>query len=1198
MKKNIFKSKVNNNCIKSLICSVISLFSIGISAQNYQQAWTKGPIAGMDSTVPVQLATDSFGNTILAGSFSTTMTIGTTLLTSSGLNDIFIIKYSYNGTIIWAKKAGGSGNEIVKSITTDANDNIYLAGSFASTTFTSDAIALTKNGGDNLFVEKLDSNGSTLWAKTALAIGNEAVNALKADGSGNVYIAGTFKSSNITLGSTTLTNSGGTDVFIAKLDINGNVIWAKNNSNGIDDEFVTSLNIDSENNIYVAGQFTSTTFTIDNKQQTNTQPDGNSTSYFGDGYLAKLGPDGTVQWLKAINGSKSEGIYAMATDSMGNIVLTGYSMSDSIAVKNSDTETISVSNPNGFMIKFNNAGSALWAKNYINLNANNTRGNSGSNDYFPAAIWIDKNNYIYTALNKPTPSFDTVIAKFTATGSSIPYSFNLPINNLRGQFSPNLFNTSALVVDEFGIALATFSSTINTYRFIKPFCGSINQLPSGFNWYANASGGTALDLNISISTTTESSTTFYGARVLNGAEDQNRIPFTFTLQSNLYYRDDDGDGYGDASNTAESCEYSPPAGYSYFGNDCDDTNSLQWSISYLYPDSDSDGYGDHNSNPIVSCGPQSGYVDNHDDCDDSNTNLHGAYYFADPDGDGYVTSSESLICTDNNEPAFSAPEGYISSNELFTMYPSYPYDPHYLDCDNNNANINPGNSESYFDGLDQDCNGYVDDAKITTNAITSNTSMISCESVSGTQGYRFKVRLTSTGSEFIYTSTTNSFKLSQMGANLYSINENYAISVALKNQGVWQNYGSEKSISTYIASNVIANQCSATVPSLGNYIVNIDKITDAVSYNIWINNGESNYFISTVNSFFNFNVIPVDFKKQASKFYITVETKGKNGIVYNGATCKLMVPVPIKNSVNDSPNITKIQQYYCGTTLASTSTLIKAYPITGATSYRFKVIGSFGSIVQESTNYTFRLTQIAGFTPAVDTSYDICVALFKNGAWGDYGESCTVSTPAPYVPPTPTPKPQSLKIIVSQCGKTINYLTTRIYSTVLYGVTMNSFTFEVTNTSSNAVVTYTTPNRYFTLKSLPNNFGQLGVTYAVKVSGVSASGTTYPYSDSCQITTPAPIAKLDPNTEVGDDIFVIKAFPNPCTDFFSIEFESSSNEMVTVKLFDMIGRQLEERMIKANEVSIQKFGANYPTGMYTIVITQNHIVKNLKLIKK
>lgn len=1202
MKKNdflrppIFYLKLKSN----LFFLILFFISLNSFAQNYGSSWTKTHLNGMNGMLPVQIASDSFGNTIEVGAFNATITVGTNQLVNSGTattNDIFIIKYNYQGDIVWSKKIGGTGNETINSITTDANDNIYLAGSFGSTTLNLDAVNLSKTGGDNLFVAKLNNNGTTVWAKTATATGTESATAIKTDLAGNVYFGGTFKDSTITFGNTILNNGGGTDIFVAKLDSSGNIVWAKNNSNGVEDDYLSCLVLDSDNNIYLAGDFNSTKIKIGASEVNNTEADAGTASTFGDGFIAKLDTDGNDLWIKTITGSKSEGVYDMAIDSNGALILSGYSLSPSLS---SGQSTITGSK--GYLTKLDRTtGNTTW----LIGNTVMTYGYLGDeSELFPKAIAVDRNNEIYVVIDKDTPDFDSKVIRIAANGTL--KAFGLPYFDYSSYYGYNNYynklSSNSIVVNDFGISIVTFNNSINTYKFTKSFCGNVSELPSGFNWYTQAEGGTALDLYSSLNaTSTPTNTTYYGARVVNGVENPQRIAYSFLINTNVFYRDADNDGYVNLNETTTSCSYTPPSGYKNYGyQDCNDNDPTKTISIALYPDTDNDGYGDHAANYTISCGPLAGYVTNNDDCDDTNANLHGAYYFADSDGDGYVTGDKILMCTDNNDPAYAAPPGYIAATYMFEQY-SYPSNPHYADCNNQNPNINPGVQETYFNTIDDDCNGYIDDAKIITETITSNTSLISCTLVNGAQAYRFKVRfLLSNNPELTVSKTTNSFSLSQIG-NKYSINEIYGISVALKKDGIWQDYGVEKRIDTQISTEVVSEQCGATITSLGNYVVNYTKIINAVGYQVWINNGKSNFSIYTTNNYFNFNSVPADFKKNNSKFAITIQTKGKNGVFYSGATCRLVVPIPIRNTATDGPSgitppsSTSIQTSQCDSTIASLSTPIYATAVTGATLYRFTISGAFGNITSQSSNRFIRLNQITGFTPELSTTYNITVAVFK-GVWSAEGTSCSITTPAPIIPPTPaTP---TVKIINNQCGHTITYLNSKIYSTLINKVTLTSFTFEITNNTTNETITYTTANRYFIMKELPvAGFGQYSTSYTIKVKA-SSNTTEYPFGDSCVVSTPAaPLAKSDATPFENRDVTAY-GYPNPFAKSFTLGFNSNRSENVQIHIYDLMGREIESRTVKVDEISNEQFGDNYPSGIYLISLTQNEETQIIKMIKK
>ena len=144
------------------------------------------------------ISTDANGNSYVTGVFAShTLTFNSTTLTKAGGNfDIFIAKYDATGNLLWAKGAPGNSDDYGQSITTDANGNAYITGQFGGTVYPLDSIIFDSitlfnvPNRNSLFIAKYDSMGKVLWAKS---VGGYSVGeTIRADGSGNVYIAGHF----------------------------------------------------------------------------------------------------------------------------------------------------------------------------------------------------------------------------------------------------------------------------------------------------------------------------------------------------------------------------------------------------------------------------------------------------------------------------------------------------------------------------------------------------------------------------------------------------------------------------------------------------------------------------------------------------------------------------------------------------------------------------------------------------------------------------------------------------------------------------------------------------------------------------------------------------------------------------------------------------------------------------------------------
>jgi len=150
----------------------------------------------------------------------------------------------------------------------------------------------------------------------------------------------------------------------------------------------------------------------------------------------------------------------------------------------------------------------------------------------------------------------------------------------------------------------------------------------------------------------------------------------------VWYADSDGDGFGDDSNPLIQCLQ--PSGYVLDNTDCDDTDANINPNTIWYADSDGDGFGD-DSNPIIQCLQPSGYILDNTDCDDTDANINpNTVWYADSDGDGFGDDSNPIIqCLQ--------PSGYILDN---------------TDCDDTDASISPEASDTPDNGIDEDCDGF------------------------------------------------------------------------------------------------------------------------------------------------------------------------------------------------------------------------------------------------------------------------------------------------------------------------------------------------------------------------------------------------------------------------------------------------------------------------------------------------------------
>jgi len=305
--------------------------------------WAKSA-SGISFDYPNDVTTDVNGNIYLVGiSNSSSLTFGTTTFNNKGG---FILKYDAQGNEIWAKSISGTVNGIV----TDINGNIYVAGGFTDSTILLGSNNLVNNGMTDFFVLKYDNNGNVLWAKSNGGTSYEYINKISIDSIGNIYITGEFGQS-LTFGTTTLISSGFRDIFIAKYDNSGNIIWS-NSFGGNDSEYVHNISTDFNGNTYVIGDFYSAVLTVGTTSLININ---NS-----DLFIVKYDSIGDLAWAKSAGGSQSDYARGVTIDNYGNSYIAGYFSSPTI---NFDTTYFNNSGSyNVFITKYNSLGDVIWVK--------------------------------------------------------------------------------------------------------------------------------------------------------------------------------------------------------------------------------------------------------------------------------------------------------------------------------------------------------------------------------------------------------------------------------------------------------------------------------------------------------------------------------------------------------------------------------------------------------------------------------------------------------------------------------------------------------------------------------------------------------------------------------------------------------------------------------------------------------------------
>lgn len=304
---------------RQTISFIIILLVLLSSGDLRSQYWAQ-QLGGNEVDEVMDMARDASGNLYTAGYFTNQVDFGTSINHSSasfGIPDIFIQKSNTSGTVLWATKAGGVGSDRALSIALDASGNSYITGFyFGQATFGTITLSAV-SGGKDCFIAKLDASGNFVWAVSCGGSLADIGNGISVDPSGNIFVGGQFEGT-ATFGSQSYssmvnpnTNLPSIDIFISKLDNNGNFLWTKHGAAEYTDRALDVV-CNNSGEAYICGQFSDTI------QFTNTYNNQVMNSI----WLMKVDAAGNELWFRRASGTYSIA-YSLALDASQNVYMTG-----------------------------------------------------------------------------------------------------------------------------------------------------------------------------------------------------------------------------------------------------------------------------------------------------------------------------------------------------------------------------------------------------------------------------------------------------------------------------------------------------------------------------------------------------------------------------------------------------------------------------------------------------------------------------------------------------------------------------------------------------------------------------------------------------------------------------------------------------------------------------------------------------------
>ena len=304
-----------------------------------------------NSAAGITLDWDNFP--IITGWFAETIHFGDVALESRGSYDMFVARYNSEGEVIWAKSAGGEGDDYGNRLTTNLENDVLVSGSFRYTAHFGESTTITSEGNRDIFIANYANTGNFHWVKKAGGEGEDRAYDIVSNDDGATYFTGVFNGKAF-FGEHDVMSNSFLSTYIAKMDAGGNFLWVNKGTGGANDYARGfGISMDSEGYVYgngtFSGRLTYSDYTVE----------ASGGEYDFDAYIVKYNHEGVLQWLRKAGGYGNDQGMDLFTDSDGNSFVTGFFSGEASF---GDHYLESTGKSDVFIAKYNWAGEVVWAK--------------------------------------------------------------------------------------------------------------------------------------------------------------------------------------------------------------------------------------------------------------------------------------------------------------------------------------------------------------------------------------------------------------------------------------------------------------------------------------------------------------------------------------------------------------------------------------------------------------------------------------------------------------------------------------------------------------------------------------------------------------------------------------------------------------------------------------------------------------------
>lgn len=266
-----------------------------------------------DDTWSYGIAIDAQDRIYVTGSYYGNEDFGNgVVLPSGGLDDIFLARFDTSGTCLWARRAGGGGADEARDVVVDDAGRIYIAGRAGGTTITFGTVSIPNPSNfRQVVVACYDSTGTVQWAKASSGTGQSKTAQGISTANGKLYITGQVGFSAATFdGLPLMSAANASGAYVLACDTAGNGLWSQPLPGG--DNEGMALSVDSIGNVFVTGRFIGTLQWPDGQSVTS------ATTTTDDIFLLRMDTSGTFHWGETAGGPNRDVGFDICTDGLGN----------------------------------------------------------------------------------------------------------------------------------------------------------------------------------------------------------------------------------------------------------------------------------------------------------------------------------------------------------------------------------------------------------------------------------------------------------------------------------------------------------------------------------------------------------------------------------------------------------------------------------------------------------------------------------------------------------------------------------------------------------------------------------------------------------------------------------------------------------------------------------------------------------------